>query len=224
MRTFLLHVACLLCLVAASPAEESAEAPAPGTALAAEEEPDAADPGGEVTWNAREAWQSPAPGTSDLPGLPLPAEAGQESPEPETPEAEVRTLGDYGIAYTTRALQSGAQFYPFAFVMRHDGAIQRLAPSEMPRFPTQEELLETLVAGLAEEEVHRKYKAVAIVVDVVIAMPGGRESEAIQLGLEHESGFCRNVFYPYTLSEEGRLKFEKPLSGKRRSRIFGRCD
>lgn len=143
---------------------------------------------------------------------------------PQTPEQEVRTLGDYGIAYTTRALQSGAEFYPFAFVMRTDGAIQRVAPSELPRFPTQVELLQTLERGFAEKAVNGKYRAIAIVADVVISMPDGRESDAIQLALEHREGFCRNVFYPYTLSEESVLSFHEPVSGKRTGKIFTACN
>ncbi len=143
---------------------------------------------------------------------------------PQDPEQEVRTLGDYGIAYTAKALQSGAEFYPFAFVMRMDGAIQRVAPSELPRFPTQVELLQTLERGFAEKAVNGKYRAIAIVADVVISMPDGRESDAIQLALEHREGFCRNVFYPYTLSEESILSFHEPVSGKRTGKIFTACN
>ena len=142
---------------------------------------------------------------------------------PATPEQEVRTLGDYGIAYTSRALQAGAQFYPFAFIMRDDGKIQRVGPKEMPDFPTQDDLLQTLVEGFRDVAGKGRYRAVAIVADVVIAMPDGRESEAIQLGLEHSRCYFRNVFYPYTLSEEGVLTFGEPLSGKRRARIFTGC-
>ncbi len=150
--------------------------------------------------------------------------SGETVPVPTaTPEQEVRTLGDYGIRYTTQALQSGAQFYPFAFIMRADGKIQRVAPKEMPEFPTQDQLLQTLVAGFNEVAEEGRYRAVAIVADVVIAMPDGRESEAIQLGLEHSGCYFRNVFYPYTLSEEGVLTFGEPLSGKRRARVFTGC-
>jgi hypothetical protein len=164
-----------------------------------------------------------------LAGASRAADADEPSPDKpaataQTPEQEVRTLGDYGIAYTTRALQGGAEFYPFAFVMRTDGAIQRIAPSEIPRFPTQPELLRTLEQGFAEPDVRDKYRAIALVADVVIAMPDGRESEAIQLALEHREGFCRNVFYPYTLSEEGTLSFDEPLSGKRTGKIFTACN
>jgi hypothetical protein len=152
------------------------------------------------------------------------AAATSAAAPPQTPEQEVRTLGDYGIAYTTRALQSGAEFYPFAFVMRTDGAIQRIAPTELPRFPTQIELLETLEKGFAEKAVNGKYRAIVIVADVVISMPDGRESDAIQLALEHRDGFCRNVFYPYTLSEDSVLSFDAPLSGKRTGKIFPACN
>ena len=164
-----------------------------------------------------------SPSRGEEPAETSPEETAAAAP-PQTPEQEVRTLGDYGIAYTTKALQGGAEFYPFAFVMRTDGAIQRIAPGEMPRFPTQVELLQTLESGFAEPAVNVKYRAIALVADVVIAMPDGRESEAIQLALEHREGYCRNVFYPYTLSEEGVLSFEKPVSGKRTGKIFTACN
>jgi hypothetical protein len=173
---------------------------------------------------------TPSAGAADVAvaaGVPeIGAEPSLEPPavaEPQTPEQEVRTLGDYGIAYTTRALQGGAQFYPFAFVMRADGRIQRIAPKELPDFPTQEKLLRVLEEGFHAVADEGKYRAVAIVADVVIAMPDGRESEAIQLALEHRECFFRNVFYPYTLNDEGVVTFEKPISGKRTGKIFTNC-
>lgn len=164
-----------------------------------------------------------SPSYADAGDTAAPEEAATPA-EPQTPEQEVRTLGDYGIAYTRKALQGGAEFYPFAFVMRLDGAIQRIAPRELPAFPTQLELLRTLEKGFADGDVKDKWRAIAIVADVVIAMPDGRESEAIQLALEHRGGFCRNVFYPYTLSQEGVLHFLKPLSGKRTGKVFTSCN
>lgn len=151
------------------------------------------------------------------------AEDGQDVELPRSPEQEVRLLGDYCISYTTKALQSGEQFQPFAYVMRMDGRIQRVGPREIPEFPTQEKLLRVLENGFQDVAEQGKYRAVAIVADVVIAMPDGRESEAIQLALEHRSCFFRNVFYPYTLSEEGVLSFGKPLSGKRTGKVFTTC-
>ena len=91
-------------------------------------------------------------------------------------------------------------------------------------FRRRSELLQTLEKGFADAAVKGKYRAIAIIADVVIAMPDGRESEAIQLALEHREGFCRNVFYPYTLSKEGTLSFNDPVSGKRTGKIFTACN
>jgi hypothetical protein len=151
---------------------------------------------------------------------PGPDEPVKTTPSPASPEQELRTLGDYGMAYTTRALRGGAQFYPFAFIMRADGAIQRVAPSQSIEFPTNEKLVATLEQGFREAADEGRYRAVAILSDVVIALPDGSQTDAIQVALEHREGSCRSVFYPYSLSDEGALSFHKPISGARAGKVF----
>ena len=99
----------------------------------------------------------------------------------------------------------------------------RVAPSESIEFPTNDKLVATLENGFREAADAGRYRAVAILADVIIALPNGTQSDAIQVALEHRQGFCRNVFYPYTLSDEGSLSFHKPISGAREGKVFA-CD
>lgn len=139
-----------------------------------------------------------------------------------SPEQELISLGERGMAAATSVLKSGAQLPPFAFVMRADGTTQRVAASE--RSASHEKLVATLENDLRAAAEEGRYKAVAILADVVIALPDGTRSDAILVGLEHRAGSCRNVFHPYTRSDEGTLSFQKPISGARAGKVFAACD
>jgi hypothetical protein len=136
---------------------------------------------------------------------------------------DVSLLVAHGVAYARNALRGGVGLSPYAFVMRADGGVQRVsAPGGDEMAP--DALLEALRAafrGRAEEGV---YRAVALFADVVIAAPGGGETDAVHAGAEHRAGYCRNVYHPYRRTADGGLEFEAPLTTARRAEIFTRCD
>ena len=59
---------------------------------------------------------------------------------------------------------------------------------------------------------------------MVIALPGGAQTDAIQIGLEAASGRCADVYFPYSRTAAGELRFAAPISGARTAVVFERCD
>jgi hypothetical protein len=151
----------------------------------------------------------------------LAAQAGGQAP-PEAAQ-DARLLVENGIAVARNALRDGDAVFPFAFFMDPDGRVQRLSPKPSQRLPAPEALLDLLERSFRERAEAGECRAVAIVVDVRIALPGGGETDAVQVGVEHRAGHCENIFYPYARTPQGELRFDDPITSRRRGVVFSSC-
>ena len=154
-----------------------------------------------------------------------PTAAPEETTSPAataTPEDEVRELMNYSVAVAQRILGEHPAFHPFAFVMKTDGKIGQVALSD-GRNHEGAVLLTTLGEMLQTRAAEGHYRAVVITADVHI-MNDGEETDAIRAGLEHTTGYCTNIYFPYERSEDGTLTLGKAVSSKREGVVFGPCD
>jgi hypothetical protein len=62
-----------------------------------------------------------------------------------------------------------------------------------------------------------------MVSDVVISLPGGGETDALHLAIEHHSGYCQDFYHPYERAPDGAIRFLEPLSRPRRGTVFASC-
>jgi hypothetical protein len=150
------------------------------------------------------------------------AAGAEESVPPEAAE-DARILVETGIAVARRTLGTEGDFHPFAFFMGPDGRLQRVTPRRDVALPAPDAVLELLQAAFRERAAAGECRAVAVVADVVIALPGGGESDALQVGIEHRSGYCQNFFHPYERGPDGSLRFGEPISSRRRGVVFPDC-
>jgi len=144
---------------------------------------------------------------------------GETRPQDET---DVSQLLNYGLALASQILGEYPGFHPFAFVMEKNGQIGQVALSEGNDHEGAV-LLDSLREILVVRAAEGRYRAVAIVADTHIAH-GGKETDAIQVGLEHAGGYCVNVYLPYERSEEGAVTLGKAVSAVRQGAVFGPCD
>jgi hypothetical protein len=152
--------------------------------------------------------------------------AGQTPVPADQPDPDLSLLVDAGLAFArARLTQPDAQgeLLPFAFVVRADGKLQRVAPSAGRELPSPESLLQLLGQAFRDDARTGAYRAVAIFADVLIALPDGSQTDAIQVGLESASGRCADVYFPYTRTPEGALRFAEPIAGARTAVVFERC-
>ena len=152
------------------------------------------------------------------------AAAAQAPPESDTTDPDLSLLLDAGLAFATTRLAQGGELLPFAFVVRADGKLQRVAASTGKELPDPASLLELLGQAFRDAARAGSYRAVAIFADVVIALPDGAQSDAIQVGLESASGRCADVYFPYTRAKPDELRFAAPIAGARTAVVFERCD
>src|SRR4030095_11917036 len=127
---------------------------------------------------------------------------------------DVQLLVDASLASARKTLGEQGDFHPFAFFMNPQGALRRLTPKQDAALPEPEALVDLLQKAFRQRAAAGECRAVAGVADVVIAAPGGGERDALQIGIEHRSGWCRNLFYPFERSEEGTIRFRAEISGR----------
>ncbi len=137
------------------------------------------------------------------------------------PEEEVELLLNQGIPFAVEMLEKYGEFYPFALALSQDGTPTQIGIDPGSEHPESTHVLallqEAMVKGAAEGE----YKATALVVDVSLEGAQGVENtDAIQVGLEHSSGYCVNVFLPYSKTEGGEFSFGELLASPRESTVF----
>ena len=80
-----------------------------------------------------------------------------------------------------------------------------------------------LEKGFRDGAKRRLYKATAIVVDVRTIPPGKKDKQdAIEVRLDHVSGYSVKVLFPYAFSSKGDLSVAPPFAVLGEGRIFGR--
>ncbi len=110
------------------------------------------------------------------------------------------------------------QGLPFA-----DGSATTVSPEDDREQPPTTELLESLLDGIRASASAGTYKATAVFVNVRIEHPvDGKPVDAIHIGLEHQDGYCADVFFPYRRTE-GRLELADPFATRREGSVFDAC-
>ena len=140
-----------------------------------------------------------------------------------SPKEEVESLMDEGFALAETLLKEHGEFYPFGFAMNLDGEIISIGAKGETDHPPSQELIDLLEAAFRQGAEANEYKAIAIFFDVLVAPPGGKKTDAIQVGLEHQSGYCANVFRPYRRTLLGKIKFGELFANRREGSVFGAC-
>ena len=193
----------------------------------------------EICKRARPAWsnrrRSRGPATALAVALACSAAASAETPKapkppapapveaPEVAQDDVQLLVDTSLAVARKTLAQEGDFHPFAFFMNPEGGLQRLTPKKDIAQPEPDALLQILEQAFRERAAAGQCRAIAVVADVVIAVPGGGKSDALQIGIEHRSGWCRNLFYPFRRSDDGAIQFDAEITAHREGVVFPGC-
>ncbi len=130
---------------------------------------------------------------SDYPSSPVEPEPDETSNQ----QRQVERLMNAGLPFAEKMLSEHGEFMPFGAVMLPEGKIQTVGADDGGVASSAEELYEALVRGLKQGAVDGSYRATATFVNVRMRNPADGETiEALHVALEHESGYCVDVFYP----------------------------
>jgi len=140
-----------------------------------------------------------------------------------TPKEECEALMNALVPFAQQMLSKNHEFYPFGGTMSVDGKIAQSASYTGEEHPASQPLIDLLEKGFRDGAKRHLYKATSIVVDVRTIPPGKMDKQdAVEVRLDHVSGYSVRVLFPYTFSPKGDLKFEAPFATPGDGKIFGR--
>ena len=123
------------------------------------------------------------------------------------PKDEATDLMNMLVPFAEKMLREHGGFFPYGGVMMPDGSMQHFAASDGTEHPASQDLIDLLLARFREDGRQGKYKATAIVYDVMTLPPGASEkTDAIAVRLDHEAGYSVVVMVPYRLVEGQLMK------------------
>ena len=129
------------------------------------------------------------------------------------PKEECEALMNALVPFAQQQLSEYRELYPFGGTMSVDGTIAQSASSTGEERPASQPLIELLEKGFRDGAKRRLYKATAIVVDVRTIPPGKKDKQdAIEVRLDHVSGYSVKVLFPYAFSSKGEYQCWAPFS------------
>ena len=140
-----------------------------------------------------------------------------------TPKEECEALMNALVPFAEQMLSKHREFYPFGGTMSVDGKIAQSASYTGEEHPPSQRLIDLLEKGFRDGAKRHLYKATAIVIDVRTIPPGKKEKQdAVEVRLDHVSGYSVKMLFPYAFSPKGNLEFAPPFAALGDGRIFGR--
>jgi len=117
-----------------------------------------------------------------------------------TPKEQVELLMNDGIGFAETLLRKHGELFPFGVSMHSLGEIRHVNVYDGREQPPPAEVTSLLISALRQLADRGESNAVALFANVTIQDRAGEQiRDAIQVGLEHASGYRINVFFPYSL-------------------------
>jgi len=140
------------------------------------------------------------------------------------PKEEAEQVMDAGIPFAQKMLAAHGEFYPFGFAMTADGKVAAVAAGSSDEHPPSQQVIDDLMSAFRSGAAKGYYKVTAVFFDVRVQQPGTSEkTDAVQVGLEHVSGYCVDVFFPYSRTVKGEVNYGTAFASKRAGVVFGTC-
>jgi hypothetical protein len=142
-----------------------------------------------------------------------------------TPKDEAEAVMNAGMPFAQKMLTEHGEFYPFGFAMNTDGTVVAVAGTSPNEHPPSQQVIDNLAAAFRAGASKGQYKVTAVFFDVRVQQPGNSDkTDAVQVGVEHVSGYCADVFFPYSRNANGGVTYGGVFAAKREGVVFGTCN
>ncbi|HHP0460851.1 MULTISPECIES: hypothetical protein [Vibrio harveyi group] len=106
-------------------------------------------------------------------------------------------LFDSVLPFAEKMLAEYGEFYPYGAAMTLTGDVVDVSVFEGNEYPPSSEIIDLLNSAFLKAAASRQYSTTAVVYDVRITLPSGKDSDAIAVNLDHNSGYSIVVYLPY---------------------------
>jgi hypothetical protein len=125
------------------------------------------------------------------------------------------------LPFAQQMLAKHGEFYPFGSTMKTGGEIVAEGATDGHDHPESQALIDLLTQAFRNEAVAGQIRAAGICYDVRTIPPGQVEkTDAICVGLEHNTGQCVSVFLPYKKGWLGKIQYGQLFASAREPQVF----
>ncbi|MFO0874139.1 MAG: hypothetical protein U0575_09230 [Phycisphaerales bacterium] len=125
------------------------------------------------------------------------------------------------LPFAQQMLAKHGEFYPYGSTMTTGGEIVSQAAYDGDDHPQSQPLIERMTQAFRAMAASGEIRAAGICYDVRTIPPGQTEkTDAICLGLEHQTGQSVSVFLPYKKGWFGKIRYGELFATRRDAEIF----
>ncbi len=140
----------------------------------------------------------------------------------KTAKEECEELMNAVVPLAEQMLSQHREFYPFGGAMDSTGALVAVGGYTGDEHPPSADVIAVLEEGFQRAAKEGKYKATALVVDMLVVPPGkATKQDAIAVRLDHRDGYSVVVVFPYVIGPGGAV-LDAPYAVAGEQRIFAR--
>lgn len=125
------------------------------------------------------------------------------------------------IPFAKQMLSKQGDYYPFGTSIAVDGTIAHISTFDGDEHPSYPQVIEKLTQIIRQKIENGEIKAAGICYDICTIPPGQtKKSDAIFIGLEHQSGDAVEVCLPYKKGLLGKISYGVIFAGVRDRQFF----
>jgi hypothetical protein len=139
-----------------------------------------------------------------------------------TDKEESEKLMNGILPLAERMLKEYGEFHPYGGYLRPNGELVHVGANDSETvYPKAKDLIYLLRSSFQEMARDGRCKAIAIVFDVKVKLPGSEdESDAVQISLDHAGGYSVDVFLPYQIVDR-EVIYGKTFAQRGKHEFFG---
>jgi hypothetical protein len=136
-------------------------------------------------------------------------------------KAEAEAVLNMLVPAAMHLLEKNGAMYPIGAAMLSNGSVSAVGVYDGDEHPSSQKVIDGLNEALRAGARKGRYKATGIAVDIRVVPPGESEkTDAIEVRLEHVSGYSVQVVYPYHLHHR-KVTLGKAFAVKGTNDVFG---
>ena len=138
---------------------------------------------------------------------------------------DVEALLNELLPFAERMLTEHQEFLPFGGRTALSGEIILEGAQNEDEMPLSADLIAILHNKHREQAVSREIRACAVVYDIRTIPPGRSEKQdAICVAVEHATGYCASIIYPYAFTPAGELAIATGYAVEGKVSVFPRAN
>ncbi len=133
---------------------------------------------------------------------------------------DCQRLLDATLPFAEQMLHEYGEFLPFGAELRPDGKVVSIGGYDGRDHPPSKEIIALLDDHFRIAASRGQVMATALAYDVRVTPPNSTDAtDAVAIGLDHQSGYTVDVYFPYRI-EQGSVTLHEPFANEGQGRIF----